>query len=100
MNHKSLTKKNKVTCRLQKLNFYEESKEVYLGWSHTKWKQELSKVSVLDKIRDDNLIENIKWVEEDKYPKVTFHHHSTGRTKVDHKKEGNKAATGRKKQSP
>jgi hypothetical protein len=32
---------------------------------------------------------------EDKYPKEAFHHHSTGRrTKVDHVKEGNKAAKG------
>jgi hypothetical protein len=34
---------------------------------------------------------------EDKYPKVTFHHHSTRRRiKADHVKEGSKAATGQK----
>jgi hypothetical protein len=37
---------------------------------------------------------------EDKYPKVTFHHHSTERTKADHVKEENKAATGQKQLSP
>jgi len=47
------------------------------------------------------LIEHIKWMGEDKYAKDAFLHHSTGRrTKVDHVKEGNKAATGKKKLSP
>jgi predicted metal-dependent RNase len=55
------------------------------------------KVSVSGKIRGDNLIEHIKWMGEDKYPKVTFYHYSTRRrTKADHVKEGNKAATGKK----
>jgi hypothetical protein len=59
------------------------------------------KVSVLDKIRGDSLIEHIKWMGEDNDPKVTFHRHSTGRrTKADHVKEGNKAATGKKQHSP
>jgi hypothetical protein len=37
---------------------------------------------------------------EDKHPKDSFHHHSTGRrTKVDHVNEGNKPATGNKTKS-